>query len=406
MEHPSTKTPPPALDVPRAVRCALRTIEANLVTFADCYPDDTTAGNIYGPRRPRGGFARGGNFGWTTGFWPGMLWLAYELTGEEAYGRAAERRVTSFIERIRHRIDVDTHDLGFLYTLACVAPWRLTGHTEARLAALEAAECLMTRYLPAAGIIQAWGNLDDPAQRGRTIVDSLMNMPLLYWASEETGEPAFADAAHRHAARVRDHMVRPNATTYHTFYWDAETGAPLRGNTAQGYSDNSCWARRQAWTIYGFALNYRDTADETLLAAAEGCARYFLDHLPEDRVAYWDLVLTAGRAPLPAGRGQPHAEGEERDSSAAAIAVCGLQELARLLPAAARRRYRGEAEAILASLAARYAPCDPAESNALLLHGVYDKPKAVGVDEGNLWGDYFYLEALTRAAKADWRTYW
>ena len=383
-----------SFNIQHAIQCALETISANLVTFGDRYPDDTTVDNIYSLRRAQNSFVEGSNYGWTTGFWPGVLWLAYELSGSEVYLHGAERHIQSFVTRIEEKIDLDTHDVGFLYTLTCVAPWRLTGNTYARQTALQAAEHLMTRYLHHAGIIQAWGKLDDPQQCGNTIVDSLMNMPLLYWASEITGERRFAEAAHRHASQIRDHFVRPDNTTYHTFYWDVNTGQPLGGSTAQGYTADSCWARGQAWAIYGFTLNYRYTSDETFLSTAERCADYFLDHLPEDHVAYWDLVFGDG-------------SDEERDSSAAAIAVCGLQELARCFPNGdQRQRYQTAAETILASLVTQYAACHQPESNTLLLHSVYDKPKAIGVDEGSLWGDYFYLEALTRTVNPDWELYW
>jgi unsaturated chondroitin disaccharide hydrolase len=383
-----------ALDAKQAVQRALQTIDANMITFGDRFPDDTTIGNVYTLRRARNGFDEGGNFGWTTSFWPGMLWLAYDLTGSDVYRRGAERYIQSFVERLKNKIDLDTHDVGFLYTLACVAPWRLTGNTHAKQTALKAADHLMARYLEKVGIIQAWGNLDHPEQRGSTIIDSLMNIPLLYWASAETGDPRFVSAAHRHAAQLRDHVVRPDSTTYHIFYWDVETGDPLRGSTVQGYADSSCWARGQAWAIYGFSLSYRHTGDEKFLRTAERCADYFLDHLPADNVAYWDLVFDDGSE-------------EERDSSAAAIAVCGLQELSKRLPDGERkRRYQSAAETILASLVRYYTPGDGIESNALLLHGVYDKPKAVGVDEGNLWGDYFYLEALARTLNPDRELYW
>lgn len=382
------------LDTQRAVACALATIDKNRLAFGDLFPADTTVGQVYPLRPARDGHAAGSNYDWTTGFWTGMLWLAYELTGDDSYRHAAERHLPSYAERLERHIDVDTHDLGFLYTLAGVAPWRLTGNAEARRIALQAADLLMTRYLDKAGIIQAWGNLDDPAQRGRAIIDSLLNMPLLYWASEVSGNARFAQAAYRHARQLRDHVVRPDATTYHTFYWDTETGAPRHGRTAQGYADDSCWARGQAWAIYGFVLNYRYTQDESFLATATRIADYFLAHLPADHVAYWDLAFGDGSA-------------EERDSSSAAVAVCGLQELTSWLPdGPARQRYMAAAEAILKSLAETYSTCAHPESNALLLHGVYSKPDGKGVDEGNLWGDYFYLEALTRTVKPEWRAYW
>jgi unsaturated chondroitin disaccharide hydrolase len=293
--------------------------------------------------------------------------------------------VRSFVERVERRIDLATHDLGFLYTLGCVTAWRRTGDQAARRAALAAADHLLARVLEPAGIIQAWGDLDDPRQRGRTIIDSLMNTPLLFWAAQTSGDLRYSDAARRHAACLRDHILRPDGTTFHTFHWDPETGRPLRGETEQGNSDDSCWARGQAWGIYGFALNYRHTADASLLEAAQRCADYFVAHLPADHVPYWDLEFGDG-------------SGQERDSSAAAIAAAGLIELARQLPEGPRRDgYRAAAADILASLISGYSTAGDQSSNALLRHGVYDRPKGIGVDEGTLWGDYFYLEALTRA---------
>ncbi|WIM98531.1 glycoside hydrolase family 88 protein [Actinoplanes oblitus] len=358
-----------AIDVTAAaVTAALSIIDGNLREFGDAYPADTTRHDRYP--------MRAGNVGWTTSFWPGMLWLAYDLTGAEKYREAASGHVGSFAARVAGRVDVDTHDLGFLYTLSCVTAFRRTGNQAAKRAALAAADHLMSRVLEPAGIIQAWGDLRDPAQRGRTIIDSLMNTPLLFWASEQTGEHRYAQAAWRHAAQLRDHILRPDGSTYHTFYWDPAGGSPLRGETEQGHADDSCWARGQAWGIYGFLLNHQHTGDASFLEAARRCADYFLAHLPDDGVPYWDLSLA----------------GVERDSSAAAIAVCGLAQLGA----------HDAAGRILGSLISDY----PSPGNALLRHGVYDKPKGVGVDEGTLWGDYFYLEALVRATRPGWTHPW
>jgi unsaturated chondroitin disaccharide hydrolase len=380
--------------VQQALNNALATIKQNMATFGDRYPDDTTVENVYRLRPARNGFGEGDNYSWTTSFWPGVLWLAYELTGEEPYRTVAEQHIENFIRRIDGTIDLDTHDIGFLYTLSCVAPSRLTGNARAKEAAIKAAKQLMTRYLDKIGVFQAWGKLENPALRGNTIIDSLMNMPLLYWASAVTGDSSFAEAAQRHATTVRNNIIRPNDSTFHTFYWDVETGLPLRGSTAQGYADDSCWARGQAWAIYGFALNYRYTSDASFLEAAQCCADYFLRHLPADHVPYWDLVFSDG-------------SNEERDSSAAAIAMCGLYELLNhISDEGQRQRYQTAIEAMLNSLITNYAAPEGAGSNALLWHGVYDKPKSVGVDEGNLWGDYFYMEALTRVLKPTWQSYW
>lgn len=377
-----------------AVAAALSTVRRNIATFGGGYPDDTTVDDRYLLRPADGGIPLGGNRGWTTSFRTGMLWLAWELTGDGTFKDAALVDVADFERRVRDEDDLDTHDLGFLYTLSTVAAWRLIGDEAAREASLLAADHLMRRFLEPAGIIQAWGDLSDPAQRGRTIIDSLMNMPLLTWAAEQTGEERFSDAVRRHTEQLRRHILREDDSTFHTFYWDAETGEPLRGATEQGAFDESCWARGQAWGVYGFAMNFAVTGDERLLEASRRCAEYFLRHLPADDVPFWDLVYTDGSdAP--------------RDSSAAAIAVCGLLELATVETDAERAaEWTARAHAILASLIAHYTPAAPEDSDALLLHSVYDLPKDNGVDEGTLWGDYFYLEALMRVTRPEWRKYW
>ncbi|MBO1751308.1 glycoside hydrolase family 88 protein [Actinotalea sp. BY-33] len=384
-----------ATELAPAVDAAIATVRRNIAAFGRRYPDDTTTDGRYLPRPATDRFAEGANRGWTTSFWPGTQWLAYELTGEDAFRAAGREHVVDFARRVEQGEDLHTHDLGFLYTLSGVAPWRLTGDEQARQAALAAADHLMVRFLEPAGILQAWGDVSDPAQRGRTIVDSLMNMPLLTWAGEQTGQERYPDAVRRHTAQLSEHVLRPDGTTFHTFYWDPVTGAPLYGATEQGAGDDSCWARGQAWGIYGFALNHQATGDPALLRSAERCADRFLADLPQDGVPYWDLVYTDGSdAP--------------RDSSAAAIAACGLHHLAAVETDPARReRYATAGLDMLRALVAGYTPAaEGVESDALLLHSVYDAPKGIGVDEGSLWGDYFYLEALVRHTDPGWVPYW
>lgn len=367
-------------------------VDRNVRSFGLRYPGDNTTDQQYTDRPATEDLSAGSNYGWTTSFWTGQLWLAYELTGEKSYRDLALAHVGSFARRMHEAIDVDTHDLGFLYTLSCVSAWRETQSEEARAVALSAADQLMTRFLEPVGVVQAWGDLGDPDEGGRTIIDSLMNMPLLFWATEQTSDPRYSEAARRHVTALRDHIMRPDGSTFHTFHWDVATGAPQRGSTAQGYTDDSCWARGQAWGIYGFALGYRHTGDLTLLETARRCADYFLAHLPADGVAFWDLTFQDG-------------SGQPRDSSAAAIAVAGLLELAVSVDDASRTRYQEEADRILASLDRSYTS-EGTPSDALLLHGVYHWHKADGIDEGNLWGDYFYLEALTRRHRPSWSPWW
>lgn len=385
---------PASTTVENALAAATETVRRNIVAFGAAYPDDTTTDGRYLLRPATDAFAEGANRGWTTSFWPGMMWLAGDVTGDAAFHEAALAHAADFERRLYGDEDLETHDLGFLYSLSVVTAWKQTGDERWRTAGIKAGERLMTRFLEPAGILQAWGDLSDPAQRGRAIIDSLMNMPLLTWVGEQTGDPRYADAVRRHTEQLRTQIFRADDSTFHTFYWDAETGEPLRGGTEQGAFDESCWARGEAWGIYGFALNSQAVGDPRQLEAAWRCADYYLAHLPSDGIPYWDLVYTEGSdAP--------------RDSSAAAIAACGFFELAAVESDPERSaRARTAAYAQLDALIAEATPRPAASSDALLLHGVYDMPKLVGVDEGTLWGDYFFLEALTRASRPDWQRYW
>ncbi|SDD76383.1 unsaturated chondroitin disaccharide hydrolase [Paenibacillus sp. UNCCL117] len=377
----------PELSAPwleEAVQFVLKQIDRNLQAYAHRFPSPSSKGNVY---------ESWDNVEWTPGFWTGMLWLAYELTGEAKYRETAEGQLESYQTRLQERKHTATHDLGFLYTLSCVSAYKLTGSETAKRTALLAADLLMERYFEQAGIIQAWGNLDDPKQRGRMIIDCCMNLPLLYWAGEMTGDRRYARAADSHVRQAAAYLVREDASTYHTFYMDVETGEPRYGKTQQGYSDDSCWSRGQAWAIYGFALGHRYTGDDRLLDIGQKVTHYFLNRLPKDDVCYWDLIFTEGS--------------EERDSSAAAIAASGMLELAGRLPEgdANKRLYEHAALHILRSLAERYTAAADPSSNGVLLHAVYGKPLGHGVDECCIWGDYYYFETLVRSIK-DWKTYW
>lgn len=333
------------------------------------------------------------NVEWTSGFWPGLLWLSWELSGDRQFRDTALATLPDFRKRLDDRVAIDTHDLGFLYTLSCVAAYRLCGDEGARQTALKAATLLMGRYYEKAGIIQAWGDLNDPDQRGRIIIDCAMNLPLLFWASEQTDSAYFRDAARRHLVSANQYLLREDGSSYHTYYFDIKNGRPLRGNTVQGSSDSSCWARGQAWGIYGLALAFRYLYDPDLLELSSGLADYFLNRLPDDWVCYWDLSFTDGE--------------EERDSSAAAIAACGLLELSSHLPLAdmRKRQFENAAAHIAASLVSSYTARETDGSNGLLLHAVYNKPQRNGIDECCIWGDYFYLELLTRL-QLPWQPYW
>jgi unsaturated chondroitin disaccharide hydrolase len=371
-------------EVKTAIDFVLKKIDENLEEFTYKFPAPASKNNVYEAID---------NIDWTSCFWTGMLWLAYEVTNDEKYRMVAEVQLQSFKKRIDEKLYIDTHDLGFLYSLSCVAAYKLTGNEEAKETALKAAEELTKRYFDKAGIIQAWGDLNDPSQRGRMIIDCCMNLPLLYWATEITGDKKYYDIAYNHVLQAVKYIIREDASTYHTYYMDVETGEPKYGKTQQGYSDSSCWARGQAWGILGLPLSYIYTGNSELLEPAKKLANYFINRLPEDEVCYWDLIFTEGT--------------QERDSSGAAIAVCGLMELSKHLPLTYEYKslYENTALKILKSLSENYTSKEAPESNGVLLHSVYAKPDNKGIDECCIWGDYFYFEALVRASKS-WNLYW
>ena len=285
--------------------------------------------------------------------------------------------------------------MGFLYTPSCVSAWMLTGNEDARKAAILAADQLTTRFQKVGGFLQAWGKMGAP-ENYRYIIDCLMNLPLLYWASEQTGDEKYRRVALRHTETCLRYSFRDNGSTYHTYFLDPTTGEGIRGVTCQGYRDDSSWARGQAWAICGLASSFRYTGDKRCVDYFRRALAYYLERLPEDMIPYWDLIFSDG-------------SGEPRDSSSAAIVACGLLEMAPQLEQEEAERCLYLARCMVGSLAENYAAGEG--SNGLLLHGTYSKKSPYntctpeGVDECVSWGDYFYMEALTRLTR-DWKTYW
>lgn len=377
-------SPQPGLDkrwLDEAIAEVLGQLDAMLPRFTATFPAASATHGCY---------ASVEKVDWTEGFWTGMLWLAWEVTGDEKYRAVAESLLDSFEERLDKQIKVDTHDLGFLYLLSCVNAWKLTGNLRARELALRAAELLYRRFNATAGVIQAWGDLNDPARQGRMIIDCNLNVPLLFWAASETGNQQWREAASRHLAQAARYLVREDASTFHTFYMDVNSGQPLRGDTHQGFSDGSCWSRGQAWGIYGFALGYAHTGDAWQPELSRRLVHYFLNRLPDDFVCYWDLIFTAE-------------DNQYRDTSAAAIAACGLAELLKLLPLTdpLRPAYANAIDLMMRNLREHYFAH---AQDGLLREGVYNFGRNMGINEPNLWGDYFYFEALVRLSRV-WTPY-
>ena len=341
------------------------------------------------------------NIEWTTGFWPGEISLAYEYTGDETFKHVNGIFVESFLDRIKNKIAVEHHDMGFLYTPSCVSQWRLHGNAHAREAALLAADQLITRFQEKGEFIQAWGPLG-AKDNYRYIIDCLLNLPLLYWASEESGKSIYKEIAIKHTTTCIKNSFRSDYSTFHTFFMDPVTGAPVRGETCQGYRADSSWARGQAWGVYGLALATRYTGKVEYLDLFEKVSAYFMSKLPEDFVPYWDLIFTFGDEP--------------RDTSSSSIVACGFLEAAELYRKMGEyskaEKYTREAKELLKAVY-DYAMVSPEEKgvNGLVKHGVYSKKSPyntctpAGVDECVSWGDYYWMEALMRLS-GEWKCYW
>jgi unsaturated chondroitin disaccharide hydrolase len=324
---------------------------------------------------------------WVGSFWTGINYLCYEFTGNPFFVDTARKSQHRLIRRLYENKRTLDHDLGFLYSLMFVADYQATGSENSRKIALDAAEALAERYHPNGRFIQAWniwkpGDPFSEENRGRIIIDCMYNLPLLFWASEQSGNEQFKQIAYAHAVTCSETIVRADGSTYHSYVFDPDTGERKYGRTVQGYSDDSCWSRGQGWAIGGFAHAYRYTGDKKFLTIAEQCARYFIENLEPDYVPVWDFRV-------------PEKQGEPRDSSAAAIAAAGMLELAKHLEGNGRD-YIEAAAKIVDSLYHNYSSKDRPDDEGLLLHGCGHKPKNSEVDCSLIYGDYYFAEAVAR----------
>lgn len=332
---------------------------------------------------------------WTNGMWSGEINVMYELTGDDFFKKKALEHVVSFKKRIDDLYCINNHDMGFLYSPSCVAAYKLYGSSEGCAAAVSAARYLVSRFQEKGRFIQAWGPVGD-RDNYRLIIDCLMNIPLLFWATSITGDQKYGQVAMAHFETSINCVLRDDDSTFHTYYFNPDTGKPLYGVTHQGNRNDSAWSRGQAWGIYGSALAYRYTKSEKALDVFDRTLGFFLTHLPASVIPYWDFDFSDG-------------SGEPQDSSALAVAVCGMFEMASNTRDVELSK---KAMNLLEVLFDKCAVKDPSVSNGQLLHGVYCKKTPTndardrGVDECNTWGDYFYVEALKRAVSPQWQAYW
>lgn len=318
---------------------------------------------------------------WTNGFWGGMMWQMYALTGDGRYKETArfseEKLDACFLD-----FDMLDHDNGFKWLPTAVADYRATGSERSRKRGLLAAEILAGRYNPAGGFIRAWNDWEgsDVDRSGWAIIDCMMNLPLLYWASEETGDPRFAQIAKAHAFTAAKYFVRGDGSVNHIVEFDTHTGGYVKSYGGQGYGEGSSWTRGQAWGLYGFTLSYLHTKEPQFLSAAQRIANYFMANIPESGL-------------IPVDFRQP-AEPAWEDSTAAAIAACGLIELSKLSGGRQGEVYLGAAMKLLRALERDSFNWNEDEDNFLTkCTGAYhDREHEFSI----IYGDYYFLEALMK----------
>lgn len=326
---------------------------------------------------------------WCSGFFPGSLWYLGELTGDQDWSR----RAADYTETLDSAQYLTWHhDVGFIIGSSYLNGYRLGGKEQYAPVVVNAAKSLATRFRPGAGVIQSW-NVDKGWQSERgwacpVIIDNMMNLEIMFEATRLTGDSTFYDIAVSHANTTMAHHFRPDFSCYHVVDYDPATGDVRHRQTAQGYADESSWARGQAWALYGYTMCYRYTGDPNYIyQAIKVCDMIFnTPSMPDDLVPYWDYNA-------------PNIPSEPRDASAAACTASALYELSTYLPG---RGYKELADKVVASLSSpAYRAATGENNHFLLMHSVGSIPHGHEIDVPINYADYYYLEALLRKKKLD-----
>lgn len=316
---------------------------------------------------------------WCNGFWGGMMWLMYHETKEERYAEIA-RISEEKLDQCFLNFDGLHHDVGFMWLTTAVANYRLTGNEKSKLRGLHAANLLAGRFNTAGNFIRAWNDIpgQDSDTRGWTIIDSMFNIPLLYWATEETGDPRFKQVAMKHADTVMENFVRDDGSVRHIVEFDPFKGGMVRDYAGQGYAEGSSWTRGQTWGMYGFLMSYRHTGKKEYLDTARRIAKYFITNIPDN-----GLIPVDFRQPV---------KPDWCDDTAGAIAACGFIELAKEVDEEEKEWYITAAVKLLRALDEQHC-CWGMESDCIL-------QKCTGAYHASehefciIYGDYYFMEAI------------
>ena len=318
---------------------------------------------------------------WCSGFYPGTLLYLYEQTKDPVLYAETER-ILKVLEK--EKTNTTTHDLGFMMFCSFGNANRIAPKPEYKEILITSAKSLATRFNPKVGAIKSWDS--NIKSDYLVIIDNMMNLELLFWASRETGDPSFRDIAITHANTTIKNHFRPDYSTYHVLNYDNQTGEIKEKRTAQGFANSSAWARGQAWGLYGFVVMYRETKEKKYLDQAEKIADFLLNHpnLPADKIPYWDFNA-------------PAIPNELRDASAGSIIASALLELSTYTNANKAQKYFSNAEKIITSLSSsQYKAKTGTNGGFILMHGVGHTPNKTEIDVPLTYGDYYYIEAMKR----------
>ncbi|MEI8087848.1 MAG: glycoside hydrolase family 88 protein [Paludibacter sp.] len=344
-------------------------------TINNLHPDST-----FFPRSitPENKIRLVGMHDWTSGFFPGSLWYAYELTGDKQL--AHEARI--FTEKLSElQFYKGIHDVGFMMYCSYGNGIRLMPSTNDSLVLINTAKSLSTRFHPQVGLIKSWDH--EPAWKYPVIIDNMMNLELLFEVSKITSDNSYKNIAISHADKTMKNHFRPDMSTYHLVSYDPETGAVLTKETHQGYSNSSAWARGQGWGLYGYIVCYRYTHDKKYLDWAEKIAAYIMSSVKtDDKIPYWDYNA-------------PDIPKAPRDASAAAVTASALMELSQITVDG--NKYFNYAEKILKSLSSdNYLAKKGTNNHFILMHSVGSYPHDSEVNMPLNYADYYYLEGMKR----------
>lgn len=318
---------------------------------------------------------------WCSGFYPGTLLQLFEETKDSSLYREA-LRMLKLLEKEQY--NRSTHDLGFMMFCSFGTANRIQPMKSYEEILMNSARSLITRFNPVVGSIRSW---DSDPKDFLVIIDNMMNLELLFWATRHSGDSAYYNVAVTHAANTIKNHFRPDNSSYHVINYDPVSGVIKEKRTAQGYSNESAWARGQAWGLYGFTMSYRETKDPAYLEQAEKIADFLLHHpnLPADKIPYWDFNAPAGSL---------------RDASAAAIIASALLELTSFTKDKAKADlYQQSSETILTTLSKNYKAYSGSNGGFILKHGVGHLPAGTEVDVALSYADYYFIEATKRYRK-------